>query len=305
MSSVLYDVPGPKAVARNRALGVVTILVVLLIIAWVIWRLADTGQFAADKWEIFSYGTIWTLILDGVLATLAAFAAAAVGALILAFILAIGRLSDHAWIRVPVGWLTEVLRAIPVLVFMMLLYYGLPVVGIKMEPYWAVVIALIAYNGSVLAEVIRAGVESLPRGQSEAGYAIGLRKSGVLRLILMPQAVRAMMPVIVSQLVVTLKDTALGFIITYHELLYVIKLLGSNAVYHSPLIPTAIVGGSIYVAMCLVLSYIAYRLEQRTKRRQRQQAAEGGPRHHPVGEGTDTELIALQKGAGKFDGTSI
>lgn len=301
MTSVLYDVPGPKAVARNRVLGVVTILLIVAIVGWVIWRFADTGQFSADKWEIFTYGAIWMRLLDGALATLSAFAAAAVGALVLGFVLAVGRLSDRAWIRVPVGWITEILRAVPVLIFMMLLYYGLPVVGIKMEPYWAVVIALIAYNGSVLAEVIRAGVESLPRGQGEAGYAIGLRKAGVLRLILLPQAIRAMMPVIVAQLVVTLKDTALGFIITYPELLYVIKLLGSNAVYHSPLIQTALVGGAIYVAMCLALSYIAYRIEQRTKRRQRQQAAEGGAPHHPIGEGTDTELIALQTRAGKHD----
>ncbi|WP_198553626.1 MULTISPECIES: amino acid ABC transporter permease [Microbacterium] len=302
MSSVLYDVPGPRAVARNRVLGLATILLVLAIAGWVIWRFAATGQFSADKWEIFTYATIWQRLLDGALATLAAFAAAAAGALVLGFVLAIGRLSAHTWIRVPVGWITEILRAVPVLVFMMLLYYGLPVIGIRMEPYWAVVIALVAYNGSVLAEVIRAGVESLPRGQSEAGYAIGLRKAGVLRLILLPQAIRAMMPVIVAQLVVTLKDTALGFIITYPELLYVIKLLGSNAVYSSPLIQTAIVGGSIYVAMCLALSYVAYRIEQRSQRRQQQQAAEGGAPHHPMGTGgTDTELIALQARAGKLD----
>ncbi len=302
MSSVLYDVPGPRAVARNRVLGLATILLVLAIAGWVIWRFAATGQFSADKWEIFTYATIWQRLLDGALATLAAFAAAAAGALVLGFVLAIGRLSAHTWIRVPVGWITEILRAVPVLVFMMLLYYGLPVIGIRMEPYWAVVIALVAYNGSVLAEVIRAGVESLPRGQSEAGYAIGLRKAGVLRLILLPQAIRAMMPVIVAQLVVTLKDTALGFIITYPELLYVIKLLGSNAVYSSPLIQTAIVGGSIYVAMCLALSYVAYRIEQRSQRRQQQQAAEGGAPHHPMGTGgTDIELIALQARAGKLD----
>ncbi len=301
MTSVLYDVPGPKAITRNRLLGVATVILVLAVVGWVVWRLFDTGQFTAEKWEIFTYGAIWMRLIDGALATLAAFAAAAVGALVLGFVLAIGRLSDHAWIRVPVTWITEVLRAIPVLIFMMLLYYGLPVIGIKMEPYWAVVIALVCYNGSVLAEVIRAGVESLPRGQSEAGYAIGLRKSGVMQLILLPQAIRAMMPVIVAQLVVTLKDTALGFIITYQELLYVIKLLGSNAVYHSPLIQTAMVGGTIYVAMCLALSYVAYRLEKSTERRQRQQVAEGHAPHHPVGDGTDTELIALQSRAGKFD----
>lgn len=293
MSSVLYDVPGPKAIARNRILAVITALLVLAGIAWVIWRFAVTGQFTAKKWELFTYSSIWALFGEATLNTLAAFAAAAVGALVLGFLLALGRLSDHAWVRVPVGWIVEILRAIPVLIFMMLLYYGLPVVGIKMEPYWAVVIALIAYNGSVLAEVIRAGVESLPRGQSEAGYAIGLRKSGVMAFVLLPQAIRAMMPVIVAQLVVTLKDTALGFIITYHELLYLVKLLGSNAVYGSPLIPAAIVGGSIYVALCLALSYIARLLEKRLKR-QDSALTPVDPMHHPVGDVTDTQLIGLQ-----------
>ena len=293
MSSVLYDVPGPKAIARNRILAVITALLVLAGIAWVIWRFAVTGQFTAKKWELFTYSSIWALFGEATLNTLAAFAAAAVGALVLGFLLVLGRLSDHAWVRVPVGWIIEILRAIPVLIFMMLLYYGLPVVGIKMEPYWAVVIALIAYNGSVLAEVIRAGVESLPRGQSEAGYAIGLRKSGVMAFVLLPQAIRAMMPVIVAQLVVTLKDTALGFIITYHELLYLVKLLGSNAVYGSPLIPAAIVGGSIYVALCLALSYIARLLEKRLKR-QDSALTPVDPMHHPVGDVTDTQLIGLQ-----------
>ena len=293
MSSVLYDVPGPKAIARNRILAVITALLVLAGIAWVIWRFAVTGQFTAKKWELFTYSSIWALFGEATLNTLAAFAAAAVGALVLGFLLALGRLSDHAWVRVPVGWIVEILRAIPVLIFMMLLYYGLPVVGIKMQPYWAVVIALVAYNGSVLAEVIRAGVESLPRGQSEAGYAIGLRKSGVMAFVLLPQAIRAMMPVIVAQLVVTLKDTALGFIITYHELLYLVKLLGSNAVYGSPLIPAAIVGGSIYVALCLALSYIARLLEKRLKR-QDSALTPVDPMHHPVGDVTDTQLIGLQ-----------
>ncbi len=300
--SVLYDVPGPRAVVRNRIIGAATILVVLLVAGWVIWRMAETGQFSPEKWELFTYTAIWMLFLEATWNTLAAFGVAAVGAIILGFILALGRMSDHAWLRVPVGWIVEILRAIPVLVFMMLLYYGLPVAGVKMSPYWAVVIALIAYNGSVLAEVFRAGVESLPRGQSEAGYAIGLRKSGVMRLVLLPQAVRAMLPVIISQLVVTLKDTALGFIITYPELLYVVKLLGSQALYHSPLIPSAIIGGSIYVALCLALSYIAYLVEKQTRRSPKVQVAEpGGPDELT----TATEAIAAGRGLGRYDASGL
>lgn len=305
--SVLYDVPGPRAVMRNRVLGAVTILLVLAAIGFVLWRFAETGQFASAKWDLFTYTRVWQLIGEATLATLAAFAAAAVGALVLGFVLAIGRLSDHAWVRGPVAVIVEVLRAVPVLVFMLLLYYGLPVVGIRLDNYWSVVIALIAYNGSVLSEVIRAGVESLPRGQKEAGYAIGLRKSGVLRLILLPQAIRAMMPVIIAQLVVTLKDTALGFIITYPELLYIAKLLGSNANFGSPLIQAALIAGSIYVAMCLALSYVAYLTERRLSRSPR---VVGLTRVDVAGhEITDTQLIATQdavasrRGAGKFDGT--
>jgi glutamate transport system permease protein len=289
MTSVLFDVPGPRAQLRNRILGIVTIVVVIAIIGFVLWRFYVTGQFSPEKWEIFTYTRVWVQFGVATLATLSAFAVAAVGAVILGFLLAIGRLSDHAWIRVPVTWLIEVLRAIPVLVFMLLLYYGLPIIGIRMPTYWAVVIALVAYNGSVLAEVIRAGVEALPRGQSEAGYAIGLRKSGVMRMILLPQAIRAMMPVIIAQLVVTLKDTALGFIITYPELLYFAKLLGSNANYDSPLIPAALIAGAIYVTLCLILSYIAHRVQRSVNRSPKVVVATAAG-----AVGTDTELLVAQ-----------
>lgn len=289
MTSVLYDVPGPRAQLRNRILGIVTILVVVAIVGFVLWRFYVTGQFSPEKWEIFTYTRVWVQFGVATLATLSAFAAAAVGAVILGFVLALGRMSDRAWIRTPVTWLIEVLRAIPVLVFMLLLYYGLPIIGIRMPTYWAVVIALVAYNGSVLAEVIRSGVESLPRGQGEAGYAIGLRKSGVMRLILLPQAIRAMMPVIIAQLVVTLKDTALGFIITYPELLYFAKLLGSNANFDSPLIQAALIAGAIYVTLCLILSYIAHRVQNSVNRSPKVVVAAGNGTV-----GTDTELLVAQ-----------
>ncbi len=295
MSSVLYDVPGPKAIVRNRILGVLTILVVLAVVGFFVWRLADTGQFTAQKWSAFTYTNVWIEILKATGATLAAFAAAAVGALTLGFVLAIGRLSDHKWVRWPFTAVIEVFRAIPVLVFMFLLYYGFPVIGIRMEPYWAVVIALVCYNGSVLAEVIRAGVESLPRGQAEAGYAIGLRKAGVMRLVLLPQAVRAMMPVIIAQLVVTLKDTALGFVITYPELLFYAKYIGAQPSVGSPIVPATIVVGIIYIALCLILSFVANLVEKRLRRSPRVTQVAAAAQAPQQG-GTDTELIVAQRG---------
>lgn len=304
MSSVLYDVPGPRAMARNRILSVVTIIVVAAIIGLLIWRLIDTGQFTAEKWQAFTYTNVWISFAEATGRTLAAFGAAAIGALAFGFFLAIGRMSEHAWVRIPFTAIVEVLRAIPVLIFMFLLYYGLPVLGIRMESYWAVVIALIAYNGSVLAEVIRAGVESLPRGQSEAGYAIGLRKAGVMRLVLLPQAIRAMMPVIIAQLVVTLKDTALGFIITYPEILFYAKYLGSQSQVGSPIVPATMVAALIYIALCLVLSSVATAVEKRLRRSSKGGRIAGA--NQPTQEVTDTELIVaqgeLKSRAGRLEG---
>lgn len=297
MTSVLYDVPGPRAIVRNRILAVVTLVAVAAVIGFVIYRMLETGQFSAQKWYVFTFSAVWAGIGKALGSTLAAFAAAAVLSVVLGFVLAIGRLSEHAWVRVPVTVITELFRAVPVLVFMMLLYYGLPVLGIKMDPYAAVVIALMMYNGSVLAEVLRAGVESLPRGQKEAGYAIGLRKSGVMRLILMPQAIRAMLPVIVAQLVVTLKDTALGFIITYPELLYFAKQLTSQQ--GRPILQSAFIIGGIYIMMCLILSGIAKWVEIRTRRSPKVQSVLGTAAADA--ESTLTEAIAMQAGGGKFD----
>ncbi|WP_291279616.1 amino acid ABC transporter permease [Galactobacter sp.] len=265
-ASVLFDAPGPKAKVRNKILAVLTVVVVLGIIAYLVYELQRSGQFEARKWEFLNFPLIWDQIIDGLLATLKGFALAAVGSLVVGFLLAIGRLSDHAWVRWIFTVIVELFRAIPVLILMMMLFYGLPSVGVSVSPFTAVVVALIAYNGSVLAEVFRAGVASLPKGQSEAAYAVGLRKTQVMTSILLPQAVKAMLPMIIAQLVVALKDTALGYAITYPELLAVVKLLGNQSRFDFPLIPAAIVGAVIYIGMCLILSGIAKYAEYRINR---------------------------------------
>lgn len=268
MSSILFDTPGPKARARYRIFGVVTALVILLIVGFVVLRFAQSGQFEAKKWQLFTFPLVQQTIAQSVGATLAAFGTAAVLSLVLGMLLAFGRLSDRRWISAPCYGFTELFRAVPLLILMMIFYYGLPTVGVQgITPFTAVVAGLVLYNGSVLAEVFRAGIESLPRGQSEAGYAIGLPKSKVMTSILLPQAVRSMLPVIISQLVVILKDTALGFIVTYNEILFQAKYFGSQIQYGSPIIPAAIVAGVLYVGMCLILAAIAKWLERRLSRK--------------------------------------
>ncbi len=270
MSAVLFDVPGPKARTRYVYLNVITGIVVVGIIAFVLFRFYQSGQFTAKKWDLFTFPLVQQEFLKAIWATVSAFGVAAVGSLLLGIILAFGRLADTKWLSLPCYWFTEVFRAVPLLILMMIMYYGLPSVGVKgITPFTAVVVGLILYNGSVLAEVFRAGIESLPKGQREAGLAVGLTNGQALRSILLPQAIRAMLPVIISQLVVIMKDTALGFLITYNEILYYATVLGSQGDFGFPVVPALMVAAVIYVGLCLILSgvakYTEYKMSSRVR----------------------------------------
>ncbi|MDT7741945.1 MAG: glutamate transport system permease protein [Actinomycetota bacterium] len=265
-TAVLFDVPGPKARVRNGALGVVTVIVVAAVLAFVVVRLVATGQFDGAVWEWILYENIQLALLEGLANTLRAFALGAVLALAFGAVFALGRLSDHAWVRGVSTGVVELFRAVPLVVLMFIFYFGLPSAGVTVSTYTAVVAALTLYNGSVLAEIFRAGVQAVPAGQSEAAYALGMRKSAVMRFVLLPQAVRSMLPTIVSQLVVLLKDSALGFLILYPELLYQARVLGSSGQLGRPLLPVAFVVAIVYITLCLLLTALANALERRTRR---------------------------------------
>lgn len=276
MSNVLFDAPGPRARVRHRLFAVLGIVVLAAIVAYVGWRFYDSGQFTARKWEWIQYTKIQEDLIAAVVATLQAFALGAVLALVFGAIFAAGRLSDHRPVRMVSGFVVELFRAIPLLILMFLFYYGLPTVGVSMSPYMAVVLGLMLYNGSVLAEVFRAGIQALPRGQAEAAYALGMRKTQVMVLILLPQALRSMMPTIISQLVVLLKDTALGFLITYEELLRFAQRIGGDGLFSRPFVPTALVVAGIYIGLCLLLTWLANYLQKRERRSKKHIELEDG-----------------------------
>ncbi|MFI2073377.1 amino acid ABC transporter permease [Streptomyces triculaminicus] len=263
--SVLYDVPGPRARARNRLYGALATVALVALIGFVLYRLDDTGQFQAGLWDDYEYAETQQRIVDGLLTTLKVFAIAAALSLALGALLATARLSDHKPVRWAATVVVEFFRAMPLLIMIFLLYAAV----FTADPMWALVIGLVLYNGSVQAEIFRSGINAVPKGQSEAAYAIGLRKTQVMASVLVPQAVRSMLPSIISQLVVTLKDTSLGFIILYEELLFVGRAFAQqtppvNGVY--AFIPMVIVFGSIYILLCLALSSLATWVERRTQR---------------------------------------
>lgn len=287
MSSVLYDVPGPVARSRNRMAGVLGIAVIVAVLAFVIYRFYDAGQFSPRLWEWITYINIQYLLLNALWATVSAFLVAAVLSLLFGAVFSAGRLSDHRWISVPATVVIELFRAVPLLILIFILFYGLDRgLGITIDAFWAVVLGLMLYNGSVLAEVFRAGVNAVPRGQREAAYALGMRKTQVMTSILLPQAIRSMLPTILSQLVVVLKDTALGFIILYPELLYQARFLGSQTQLGSPILPVALVIAVIYIGLCLILTGISRLVEKRLSQGPRKsKTADPDLTAPPIGQG--------------------
>ncbi|HEX8508064.1 MAG TPA: amino acid ABC transporter permease [Propionibacteriaceae bacterium] len=278
-ASVLFDAPGPKAIRLYRLIGIASV-VVLLGLLYLVYRglsKPSNNQFTAEKWMPFLTGEAWTAyLIPGIIATLQAAAISVVLAALLGIVLGMGRLSQLAPLRWVCGIFVEFFRSVPVLMMMLFFYYfGLFALGITGSSLslFGVVAGLTFYNASVIAELIRSGVHSLPKGQGEAGLAIGMTPTQTLAAILLPQAITAMLPSIISQLVVILKDSALGYIISYSELIRA----GQNfSTSKGNLIPTLIVVAVLFIAINYGLTRIARLLETRMQRSGR------GPRQRPT-----------------------
>lgn len=322
--NVLFDAPGPKARARNAVYTVATLMLLAVglavlylgfnrtltgreasLFAPATWAVNPAGQWAAPKWEPFLRPGTWTnYVIPGLQNTLTAALTASVLAIIFGLVFGIGRLSEHWWIRVPAGAVVEFFRGIPLLIlifFTMALpivayqAFAIPTGTFQVTALAAVVTGLTLYNGSVLAEVFRAGILAVPKGQSEAAQAIGMTRTQNMWLIMIPQAVTAMMPAIVAQLVVLLKDSALGYIVAFPELLRSFTLLATR---ESNVIPAAIICAIIYIVINLALSRFAIWLEQRNSR-------SGKPSAKPTDVGGVTASVRSGAAAGATSAVAV
>jgi len=266
-ASVLFDAPGPRALMRNRVISAVTLVVAAIVLVAVVAKLAGKGQLTAAKWEPFLTANLWkTYVLPGIEGTLTAAALSIVLALVLGFLLGVGRLSHNGAIRWPCAVVVEFFRAVPVLIMMIFAYFLYALYDTFPSKHLAlagVVTGLTLYNGAVIAEIVRAGVAALPRGQSEAAEALGLQWGQTMRSILLPQAITSMLPVLVSQLVVVLKDTAIGYQITFVEMVRQGTVVGAS---YGNYIPALIVIALLMISVNFALSVAATRLERRLRR---------------------------------------
>ncbi|WP_120519994.1 amino acid ABC transporter permease [Arthrobacter celericrescens] len=276
MTSVLYDVPGPKARRVSLIGSVIGTVLILGLAAWIVMTLAQQGIFEGRRWEIFIRADVWRLLGNGIIATLSAAAIAAVIAFPLGLLLCLLRISLVDWIRIPTRVVLEFLRGMPVVLMMLfvLLVFGT-------NSFIAVVAGLVLYNAAIFAEIIRAGIQSLPKGQREAGLAIGLTSFQSRLLIELPQAIRRMMPSLVAQLVVLLKDTSLGYIVAYGELLRAVQVM-ADFLGNAFLFPVFFVAAGIYIAINICVSRLAVWIERRGSKKAAGGVAKAVPAEAPT-----------------------
>ena len=268
-TSVLYDAPGPKARLVSRVLSIVGLLVIAGALVALAFALGaprvsangaeQPGMFDPSRWDILNDRAMWRGVLDGLLGTLRMAGVAATGAILIGILFSFGRTARSAFVRIPVTVTLEFFRGMPVLLMMLFI-----LLIFSTGAYWAGVIALAIYNGAIIGEALRAGIASLPRGQRESGLTIGLTPMQVRVSIEFPQAFRQMLPIIIAQLVVLLKDTSLAYIIGYPELLRKVVNQMSNFYGNRYFFTLFFIALAVYLAINLSLSWLARLIARRT-----------------------------------------
>jgi glutamate transport system permease protein len=256
LEDILFGDPSPQAKALTRAVSVVATAVLLVLAAGIVYRFHVAGQFDARLWKFFAWPTTWAFLAKGLLGTLASAAMAAVIALSLGLVLLMGRLARLRLVRLPSIAVIEFLRGTPTLLLIYVFFLVLPQAGIKLSTYWMLTLPVGLSTAAVVAVVYRAGVLAVPRGQTDAARSLGMTETQVYFLIVFPQALSYIIPALVAQLVIVVKDTTFGYVVTYGELMQNAKVLIAN--YHS-LVP-------VYLVVALLYCLVNYTISRASKR---------------------------------------
>lgn len=267
---VLFDEPGPRTQRIITVLNIVVALIVAGVLVWIYFALAAQGQMRPHLWWNAINANAWVnYLIPGVTFTLQAAAIAVVSSVVFGLIFGFLRLAPIRIVRWLAMVIVEFFRAVPVLVLMVFFHFFISqnlsgVIDPRNSAYYAVITALTLYNGAVIAELVRSGVRSLPAGQREAALAVGMTTTGSLRTVEVPQALVAMLPSLVSQFVIILKDSALGYIIGFAELLRYSRQLGAG---YGNMMQSLVVAAIIFVIINYILVWIAQILSRRLSTR--------------------------------------
>jgi glutamate transport system permease protein len=261
---VFVDALGPRGRRQARIASVVALALIAAGVAVAVGRLREKGQLDGDLYRPFTEWAALEFYLIGLLNTLKVAALAMVLAMAIGVLMALLRLT-RSWVsRILAVIYVEFFRGLPLYLLIIFCAFALPRYGVDISLLTALALGLVVYNSSILAEVFRAGILSLDRGQTEAAYALGMGYWQTMLFVLIPQAARRMLPAIVSQLVTLLKDTSLGVVIAYEELLRRSQIAGE---FFRNTLQSVAFAAVIYILINYALSRLAQWLEVRQRRR--------------------------------------
>ncbi|WP_062947119.1 amino acid ABC transporter permease [Brachybacterium sp. sponge] len=263
-TQVLFDAPGPKGRRRILLLSVLSVVAILALLAGALWQFQSNGQLDPGKWIVYLRVDYLAFLGQGLWGTLKVTALAAVVAFPLGLLLALARLSRFRVLSTLAAVWIEFYRGIPMLLVVYAFLLALPAFGVTFPRFWMLVIPMILVSSATTAEVFRAGINAVDRGQHEAAAAIGLSRRDAMASVILPQAVRLVLPSLILALVTLLKDSTLGYVVSYNELQFQGKTLVSITRY---LVQTYLVVSVIYIVINFLLTRIALALDARMKAR--------------------------------------
>jgi len=269
-TTVLFDELGPRGQARLRTATIVASIVLVGALAGIFVQLDHVGQLSGRLWSPLASWPNIRYLLDGLGMTLRIGLSCAAMSLVFGTVFGLGRLSPRRWLSVPAAAAIELFRAIPLILLVYFFLIGLPAFGWNLPPFWVLAVPIVLHAGSVFAEIVRAGVNSLDRGQFDAAAAIGLRRGQALRLVVLPQVFRALRPALVTQVIRTLKESSLGYVVSYPELLRNGQVLGE---YNANFIQAYALTAAFYIVINFGLSRIADLLDRPPRKRRRARVA--------------------------------
>ncbi|XAS75338.1 amino acid ABC transporter permease [Dermatophilaceae bacterium Sec6.4] len=285
-ANVLFDEPGPQGRRRIVVATVGVLAVAAAVVAAAVWQFGRSGQLAAGQWSPFTQGYIVNVIWQGMEGTLRATVVAVLISFPLGALVGLMRVSVFTPVRVVARIYVEFFRSIPLLLLIYFFLLVLPFWSVNLPIFWKLVAPIILTNVAILAEVFRAGIGALDRGQFEAAEAVGMRRTQMMRLVVLPQVIRLLVPALVNGLITVLKDTTLGYVVSYPELMRTAQNI--TASLHL-LIQTYLIAALIYVVVNALLSQLAHYLERRLSHSRRSGRSAGA-----VGNAEEKIAVAMR-----------
>jgi len=258
----IYEPPGPKTRKVIAVVTAVSLVGLAILVALVIRQFYVNGQLDAKYWTLFTRYTTWRFLGKGLVGTLQVALGAGAVAFVLGMIMMLGRISRYRVLRGLSRALIEFTRGVPTLLFIYFFFLIAPQFGLKLPAYWKITAPVAISASGVVAEVLRSGVNAVPKGQSEAALSLGMRDGSVFFKIVFPQALRYVIPALISELVIVLKDTTFAYVVNYADLMQNAKVLISN---YDALLSVYLVSAVIYILINYALNKISVSLSRRRK----------------------------------------